>query len=274
MLDQRWRAGVERNLRPLGRHLRRAGFTADQLTLLGLGASLLTAVAIARGRFGVACVGLALAGLTDVLDGAVAKAGGTAGPRGAFFDSVADRLSDAVMLGGVTWWLADHDPHLTVLAVAVLTTAFLTSYERARAEGLGLAGKGGLMERAERMVLLGAGLMFDVLVPVLWILLVLSGVTVAQRFAKVWHQATPEEARRAGFWVTTRPARSDESRLARWRAATGAHDDAPRLSRWLLSSHPPRRDDEEESRLARWWAGSRPQAAVARWQRRRGRTRP
>jgi CDP-diacylglycerol--glycerol-3-phosphate 3-phosphatidyltransferase len=263
MLDQRWRAEVERGLRPLGDRLRRAGFTADQITLLGLAASLFTGVAIATGQFGLAAAGLALSGLTDVLDGAVAKSGGTAGPRGAFFDSVADRVSDALVLGGAAWFLAGRDPHLSVLAFAVAGLSFLVSYERSRAEALGLDGRGGLMERAERMFLLGLGLIFGALVPVLWLLAALSAITVVQRFVKVWRQTAPMGAEtgarrvaRGGWWLTDRPVRTDESRLARW----------------LLSSRPPASD----SSRPRWWSASRPAGAAwrARLRRLRGRTRP
>ena len=72
----------------------------------------------------------------------------------------------------------------------------LISYERARAESLGFQARGGLMERAERLVLLGVGLAFDILVPVLWVMLVLTAFTAIQRFVKVWRQATPERPRR------------------------------------------------------------------------------
>ena len=66
----------------------------------------------------------------------------------------------------------------------------LISYERAQAEGLGYDARGGLMERAERMVLLGVGLAFDILVPVLWLMVVLTAITAVQRFVKVWRQAS------------------------------------------------------------------------------------
>ena len=72
----------------------------------------------------------------------------------------------------------------------------LITYERARAESLGFTARGGLMERAERLVLLGVGLAFDILVPVLWVMLVLTAFTAVQRFVKVWRQATPERPRR------------------------------------------------------------------------------
>jgi CDP-diacylglycerol--glycerol-3-phosphate 3-phosphatidyltransferase len=253
MLDQRWRAEVERGLRPIGAHLRQAGFTANQITGAGLIASVFTAWAVATGHFGLAAAGLAASGLTDVLDGAVAKSGGTDGPRGAFFDSVADRTSDALVLGGAAWYFAGRDPHLSVLAFAVAALSFLVSYTRSRAESLGLDARGGLMERAERMMLLGIGLLFGILVPVLWLLVALSAVTVVQRVAKVWRQTGTGE--RSGWWISARPAGSDDSRLARWRAAAGPPGER-RLSRWLFSSRPPR--SERSERPARWWSSSRP----------------
>ena len=137
--------------------------------------------------------GVILTGLPDLLDGAVARQSGRAGPRGAFFDSVADRVSDAALFVGVAWYLAETGtPSDAVLALAVLALSMLISYERARAESLGLDARGGLMERAERFVLLGVGLAFDILVPVLWVMLVLTAFTAVQRFVKVWRQATPE----------------------------------------------------------------------------------
>lgn len=189
MLDRRWRAEVERGLRPVARGLRRAGLTADQLTVTGLVASAVTAVLVAQGRFGWAAVALLASAVPDVLDGAVAKSSGTASPRGAFFDSVADRVADALVLGGAAWWLAGTEPRAAVLALAAAVLSGLISYERARAESLGFDARGGLMERAERVALLFVGLAFDLLVPVLWVLVVLSAVTVVQRFVGVWRQA-------------------------------------------------------------------------------------
>lgn len=173
MLDRRWRNKVEQGLTPIGAGLRRAGVTADVLTVVGLACSIATGLLAAAGELRWAVVGLTASGLTDLLDGTVARTSGSASPRGAFFDSVVDRVSDAVVLGGIAWYLAGTSPHLPVLALAVAAASMLVSYERARAEALGFTARGGLMERAERMVVLGAGLFFDVLVPVLWLMLAL-----------------------------------------------------------------------------------------------------
>jgi CDP-diacylglycerol--glycerol-3-phosphate 3-phosphatidyltransferase len=192
MLDRRWRAKAEQGVQPIARGLRSAGLSADGLTVVGLLFSAVTAVLVGQGRFGWATVALIAASLPDVFDGAVAKASGTAGPRGAFFDSVADRVSDALVLGGAAWWFAGtSEPRLAVLALAVLALTMVISYERARAESLGFDARGGLMERAERVVLLAVGLAFSLLEPVLWVMLALSALTVGQRFVKVWRQAAP-----------------------------------------------------------------------------------
>ena len=143
MLDGRWRAKAEQGLEPIGRGLHAIGVSADALTVFGLVAAVGTALLIANGNLVLAVFGLILSGLPDILDGSVARHSGTAGTRGAFFDSVCDRVADAVILGGVAWHVADEDPRLSILAFAVLALTMLVSYERAKAESLGL-------ERARR----------------------------------------------------------------------------------------------------------------------------
>ena len=99
MLDGRWRASVERGLEPVGRGLGRAGITADGLTIIGLVFAVGDRV---RDRRPVTCCsamfGVILTGLPDILDGSVARTSGRATPRGAFFDSVCDRVADAAHL--------------------------------------------------------------------------------------------------------------------------------------------------------------------------------
>jgi len=218
MLDGRWRATVERGLEPVGRSLHRAGITADGLTLIGMGVSLVTALLIADGHLLLGTAGVVLSGLPDLLDGTVARTSGRAGPRGAFFDSVCDRVADAALFAGVAWYLGADDGRLAVLALVVLALSMLVTYERARAESLGFDARGGLMERAERLVLLGVGLTFDVLVPVLWVMLALTALTAVQRFVKVWRQATPASPRRSRH-PRRRPGDPAPRTLAHWWAA-------------------------------------------------------
>src|SRR6201999_4026090 len=143
MLDRRWRKGVEQGLGPIGNRLRRMGVTADALTVFGLGSSAVTAVLIASGHLWWAVLGIIVSGVADLLDGAIARGSGQASPRGAFFDSVADRVSDALLLGGVAWYLAGESAYLPILAYAVAACSMLVSYERARAEALGINARGG-----------------------------------------------------------------------------------------------------------------------------------
>jgi CDP-diacylglycerol--glycerol-3-phosphate 3-phosphatidyltransferase len=192
MFDGRFRTSVEKGLRPVGANLRRAGIKADHLTAFGVLMSGAAAVAIANGALRGGLLLLALTAIPDVLDGAVAKASGTASSRGAFFDSTMDRVADALLLGGVAWYLQTIEPgHVSLLPMAVLGASLLISYERAKAEALGFDARGGLMERAERLVLLGLALLFDsLLIPALWLMLALTLITAAQRFVKVWNQAS------------------------------------------------------------------------------------
>jgi len=219
VFDGRFRTGVERGLGPVGSGLRRLGVNADHVTAAGLAVSIGTGVAVASGRLILGLVLLILSGALDLLDGAVAKASATTTARGAFFDSVSDRVSDSFVLGGVAWYLTSsrHD-HTAVLALAVLAVSFLVSYERARAEALGFEARGGLMERAERMILIGVGLAFSsVLIAVLWVLLGLTGLTAAQRFVRVWRQASvAQPPRPPARWRTWRPLADAEE--PGWRA--------------------------------------------------------
>jgi CDP-diacylglycerol---glycerol-3-phosphate 3-phosphatidyltransferase len=240
MLDRRARAGIERGLGPIARGLGRIGVTPDALTVFGLVMSIATAVAVGSGHLVWGVVGIALSGLGDLLDGNLARTSGRTGPRGSFFDSVADRASDAIVLGGVGWYLAGGSEHLSMLAFAVAALSMMISYERAKAEALGLEARGGLMERAERFVFLGVGMAFDVLEPVLWVMLVLCSITVVHRFVKVWIAAgrpvandvvlRPEVERRSRTrsraFATRRPLRESRPDSVRFREWWDAHGPA------------------------------------------------
>ncbi|MGH9087478.1 MAG: CDP-alcohol phosphatidyltransferase family protein [Acidimicrobiales bacterium] len=227
MFDGRWREAVDRKTRPAGQRLVRLGCTADVLTASGLVFAGATAVVVATGHLLWGVPLLALTGFHDLLDGPVAKASGTASMRGAFFDSVTDRVADALLMGGVAWYLvAAHRGDLVLLPLAVLAVAFLVSYERAKAEALGLhlangGVLGGLMERAERMILLGVGFLASwLLVPVLWALLGLTLLTAVARFARVWQAADgPADARASAGAAPLRATRS-EATTGRWREGT------------------------------------------------------
>jgi CDP-diacylglycerol--glycerol-3-phosphate 3-phosphatidyltransferase len=191
MFDGRFRVPIERAVKPVGNGLRRTGLSPDHLTIIGLVVAVAAAVVIAMGHLIGGFLLVVLATVPDLLDGALAKAAGAASQRGAFFDSVADRVTDTLLFGGLAWYVGDrYGAHAAVVPFAILALSSLISYQRSKAESLGLEAKGGLMERAERIIALCFGLVFSsILMPTLWVVLALSIVTAVQRFVKVWNQA-------------------------------------------------------------------------------------
>ena len=226
MFDGNLRTGFDRVVAPMGRNLQRAGVSPDVITVVGVVMAGACGVAIALEQYPLAVLLLALTGLPDALDGAVAKAAGKAGPRGAYFDSVSDRLSDGLLFAGAGWNLAGSDtPRLAMLPFALYIAASLVSYQRAKAESLGFEAKGGLMERAERFIALGFGLLFsNLFVATLWVMLVLTAFTAVTRFIKVWRQASDGtvEQRRAARRSRRRTARPVSDMRARARARAEA----------------------------------------------------
>ena len=211
MFDGRFRHQVERVVKPVGEQLRRTKLSPDHLTLIGLIVACGAAVAIGLGALRLGLLLVVLAAVPDLLDGALAKASNQSSQRGAFFDSTIDRVTDAVLLGGVAWFLASQrGAHAAVLPFAVMAVSSLISYQRAKAEALGLTAKGGLMERAERIILLCVGLLFDsMLFWTMILMLVLVTITAVQRFFKVWNQAAvaPAAAERVALRQSRRASR-------------------------------------------------------------------
>lgn len=196
MFDGSFRSGFEKSVAPIGKGLQKAGVSPDLITGVGVVMAGACGIAIGLGSFPLAVLLLALTGLPDALDGAVAKAAGTASSRGAYLDSVSDRLSDGLLFLGAAWYLGGTDnPRMALLPFGIYLAASLVSYQRAKAESFGWDAKGGLMERAERFLALGFGLLFSSLfVPVLWVMLALTALTAVTRFLKVWAQATAERS--------------------------------------------------------------------------------
>jgi CDP-diacylglycerol--glycerol-3-phosphate 3-phosphatidyltransferase len=130
--------------------------------------------------------------LLDVLDGALARAGGKTTPFGAFLDSTTDRISEGFMLTAIAYVLArHHHPVFVAVAMAAVAGSFLVSYTRAKAEALGLRGDVGIGSRAERVVVITAGLVLAPWGVLPWSLVLLAGtawITVAQRVLHVRKQ--------------------------------------------------------------------------------------
>jgi CDP-diacylglycerol--glycerol-3-phosphate 3-phosphatidyltransferase len=196
MLNQRIRAGWDRTMRPLGRVLGRSGVSPDAVTLVGVVIQVAAAALILDGRLLAAGLVTIAAALADVLDGAVAKARGTTGNWGALLDSTTDRLSDALLFIPIAWLYgvdpdiaARDEPWVAGVALATLVFSFLVPYTKARAESLGYECNVGIAERAERVIIVIAGLVFDVVPIAIAVLAALTAVTFVQRIAHVYRQA-------------------------------------------------------------------------------------
>jgi len=167
--------------------LSKSGIKPDALTFIGLAISIGAAYVIATGHFLLGGVLILVAGLFDLLDGALARFVKQTRKFGAILDSTIDRISEAAIFCGLlVWYMLEGSTLEVVLIFAVLIGSFLVSYVRARAEGLGLECKIGLFTRAERVIVLAIGLMVNQVVIALLILAVLVYVTVVQRLVHLW----------------------------------------------------------------------------------------
>jgi phosphatidylinositol phosphate synthase len=195
------------NLRPLvGRFwapvvagLVRAGVTADAVTLTGtLGAVASAVFGIGSGQLFWGAFGVTVFVLLDMLDGALARARGGGSLFGAVLDSTGDRAADAAIFAALAWWFsgAGDNRLIVLLALLCLVLGVLTSYVKARAEGVGIACDVGVVERTERLILVLVGTGFTGLgIPyalhvALWVLLAGSAITVGQRFVAVRRAAS------------------------------------------------------------------------------------
>jgi len=156
-------------------------------TFLGLFATLTASFFIIKKSWLPAGLGIILSGLFDLFDGAIARNFGKVTAFGGFLDSVLDRYSDLLLLlAFLIYYLKRGDSGLVVLTSLVSIGTILIPYIRARAEALQIPCNIGLMERAERIILLSAGTLFNWMEPVLWVLAILTHFTVLQRIFYVW----------------------------------------------------------------------------------------
>jgi len=159
-----------------------SGINPNFLTFIGFGINLLAAYLFAYGYFRWAGATIILAGIFDMTDGRVARLEGRVTPFGGFYDSVMDRYSDLCLLIGLLIYYGRITRFLYVSLVAVaMIGSVMVSYTRARAENVIPSCKVGFLERPERVVLIIIGAFFDRMAPVLWLIAVLSNVTVVHR---------------------------------------------------------------------------------------------
>lgn len=197
------RGAQGRLLRPVARRLLGWGLRPDLMTWFGaVSVSVVALICFPSGWLWQGAVLAALLSCTDMIDGHMARESGSPSRWGAFLDSTLDRVSDAAILGGLTWHLAIHSSPWTPLAGWALAAAQLTSYVKARAEATGCSADVGLITRADRVAvaLLGAflaGVGLPLAVEVSMALLAVGGtVSVAQRIITVRRQLAGESGSR------------------------------------------------------------------------------
>lgn len=175
---------------PLVNLLARLGITPNLLTLIGGLGNVGAAVLAGRGQFLPAGIVLLAASALDLLDGALARATGQVSRFGSILDATMDRLSEgAVLFGLLVLFSGRGEREEVLLAAAALIGSFLVSYVRARAEMVGLPLREGYFTRAERVLVMGIGLIIGQVTIALWILAVLTNLTAAQRLFLAWRRA-------------------------------------------------------------------------------------
>ena len=178
---------------PAVRFLARTRITPSALTWLGFSLALGAAALIATGHLFIAGFVVLVAGLFDMLDGALARYTGRVTRRGAILDSTLDRVSEAVLLLGILVWYTRELSSVEILLASVaLFSSQLVSYIRARAEALGLECEIGLFTRPERVIVLVVGLLANQVAIALGIIVVFSFFTVGQRLLCVRKQTRIE----------------------------------------------------------------------------------
>jgi len=145
---------------PVERMVIRAGISPDVFNYLGVFFGACAGVAFAVGEMSAAGWLVLLGGLADIFDGRIARARGLANNYGAFMDSTLDRFAEVFAFVGVAWFLADTRAGAAITLLAI-SASLLVSYTRARGEAVGVTGAGGVMQRAERLVVLALAGLFD-----------------------------------------------------------------------------------------------------------------
>jgi CDP-diacylglycerol--glycerol-3-phosphate 3-phosphatidyltransferase len=186
---------LRRLLDPVVDFLSVLGVTPTMVTVFGLALSAVGALFAARGSLFVSGIILLFSGLCDTLDGSLARLQGTVSKFGAFIDSTGDRIMELFYFGALIFYFLGHGTFGAIMIFVVLVAlsgSLLTSYVRARAEGLGLECRVGWLERPERVTALVIGLLFGHVILVISILFIaiMSVITVFQRIIHVKRVST------------------------------------------------------------------------------------
>jgi CDP-diacylglycerol--glycerol-3-phosphate 3-phosphatidyltransferase len=193
MLDPNWRRSISvRFTTPVARLLAHTPVTPDFLTWLGFLLTCGAAALVSTHHLLWGGIGVLVAGLMDIFDGALARQTERVSRFGAILDSTLDRLSEGVVLLGIIFVLTRDDSELgAVLAGATLMISFSVSYIRARAEGMGVECTEGWFTRTERVIVIALGLILNQIIIALAVVSVLSLITAAQRLFVAWRKLQP-----------------------------------------------------------------------------------
>jgi len=199
MNKREFKSHARKILDPIVSILTSLGVPPMLVSLFGLAFSLYGALVVARGSLALGGVFLLLSGFCDVLDGDLARRRGLASRFGAFLDSTLDRVAEFAYFGGFLYYFVNRpgggSDFIFVVTLVALTGSVLTSYARARAEGLGYECTVGIMERPERIALLAVGLFLGsrVLTAVLVVLAITTTYTFIQRIVHVYRVSSADD---------------------------------------------------------------------------------
>lgn len=195
MISSFLRAPVTRVVEPTARALIRGKVTPNQVTVIGAVGTVATSLYFfTRGELFVGTLTMLIFIFSDLVDGTMARLGGSTSRFGAFLDSTTDRIVDAALVGSITYYLFSTDDRLHIVAWFALAGGYLVSYVKARAEASGFSCEGGFAERPERTIILlvstgfaGLGIPYILAVGI-WAIAISSFLTVGYRLIQVWQQ--------------------------------------------------------------------------------------
>lgn len=185
MIDTRVRPRIQGFLEPIGKFLAALGISPAFMTSFGLVVTIVGAVIIGMGHLAAGAIVALIGSALDGLDGTVARAAGSVTPRGAYLDAGSDRIGEIASFAGLAVAM-EGNARVLLLIVLSVGGAMLVPYLRAKAESVDLPGNGGLMGRAERVMLFALGLMTGMVEPMLWLMVVSVWFTAIQRFVTTY----------------------------------------------------------------------------------------
>jgi CDP-diacylglycerol--glycerol-3-phosphate 3-phosphatidyltransferase len=201
LLNKQWVAGFETVIEPIAKFLINLRVHPHVITFSGLVLSILAFYLLWHGYFFSAGVLIVLAGMCDMLDGRLARETNRISKFGALMDSTIDRYSEVLLFLGLAIFFRENYSHIVYLIILAITGSFMVSYTRARAEGLGIECKMGLMQRPERMTYLAIGTLLGgipkigiyILIVTIWFIAIFANVTVVQRVVYIRNQLKNRE---------------------------------------------------------------------------------